>query len=456
MQRIPLTPRPSWQQIVESQGLTFHSLDIGTPYWDESAAYQFTAAEIDTLEAAANELQTMCLAATQHIIDTRRYADLLIPAAAVPAIEAAWNAEPPALYGRFDLLWSGAQSPHPPKLLEYNADTPTSLLEAAVIQWNWLEDLTPTLPTPSSSSRPELNPSTLSSNPKLNPHTLSSRPERPYPISPSSRPEREARSGETPAFALGATPKPDQFNSLHERLIAKWRDLTPHLQQPIYFAGIDTPEDTLTLAYIEDTAQQAGLQTRRIPMLQIGWNAARHCFVDVHENQIQTLFKLYPWETMLAEDFGPHALQTYTQLTPNQMIWIEPIWKLLLSNKGLLPILWELFPNHPNLLESHFDNPHEMSAYVRKPLLSREGQNISITYANSVTIETPGTYNTPDARYIFQALAPEATFPDALGHPRHPVLGLWMIDQECAGMGIRESTGPITDNLSSFVPHLFR
>jgi glutathionylspermidine synthase len=63
MKRIPLTPRESWQKKVESQGLIFHTLEDGTPYWDESAAYQFTAAEIDTLEAAGNTLQEMCLAA---------------------------------------------------------------------------------------------------------------------------------------------------------------------------------------------------------------------------------------------------------------------------------------------------------------------------------------------------------------------------------------------------------
>ena len=98
----------------------------------------------------------MCLAAAQHIIDEKRYAELDIPAEAIPAIEWAWNNEPPALYGRFDLSWAGAQSGHAPKLLEYNADTPTSLLEAAVIQWNWLEEVAPHLTH--TSSRPEAEP----------------------------------------------------------------------------------------------------------------------------------------------------------------------------------------------------------------------------------------------------------------------------------------------------------
>lgn len=137
MQRHSITPRPSWQTIVEQQGLTFHTPatdDPNTrPYWDESACYEFTAHEIETLESAANELQQMCLAAAQHVIDERRYDELEIPVEAVPLIEWAWNEEPPALYGRFDVMYDGT---HPPKLLEYNADTPTSLLEAAVIQWN--------------------------------------------------------------------------------------------------------------------------------------------------------------------------------------------------------------------------------------------------------------------------------------------------------------------------------
>src|ERR1700728_41993 len=195
MQRHNLIPRTNWQNTVEQQGLTFHtpeSLPAGSrPYWDESACYEFTSAEIDTLEAAGNQLQEMCLAAAQNVIDNQRYEELEIPAEAVPMIEWAWNEEPPALYGRFDILWNGQGAP---KLLEYNADTPTSLLEAAVIQWYWLKDV---------------------------------------------------------------YPQADQFNSLHEKLIAKWKDPDSYLAKPIYFASADYSEDLLTIAYLRDTAEQA-------------------------------------------------------------------------------------------------------------------------------------------------------------------------------------------------------
>ena len=401
MQRHIITPRHNWQQTVEQQGLIFHTPlaaleDANTrPYWDESACYEFTAAEIDTLEAAANELQEMCLAAAQHVIDNRRYAELEIPAEAVPLIEWAWNEEPPALYGRFDIMYDGHSSP---KLLEYNADTPTSLLEAAVIQWYWLQDV----------------------------------------------------------YASA-----DQFNSLHERLIAKWKDIGPYLakpatsRSPLYFASADNAEDRLTIAYLQDTAQQAGIATRSLLMEEIGWNEQRHCFVDMdeQENKIESIFKLYPWETMLDEAFAAQCLATY-----KDMRWIEPIWKLLLSNKGILPILWELYPDHPLLLEAHFVTDasgwNPAPGWVRKPLHSREGSNITLVSSDGTTTKTDGPYT--NRLQIDQKLAPPASFIVPGSTPRYPVLGLWMIDQECGGMGIREDATPITGNLSSFVPHFFR
>ena len=403
MQRAPITPRDDWQQKVSSAGLVFHSPEgegMDRPYWDESACYEFTAAEIDTLEAAGNTLQQMCLEAAQHIIDRKRYAELAIPPEAIPAIQWAWNAEPPAIYGRFDVAYDGSG---PPKLLEYNADTPTSLLEAAVIQWSWLEE---------------------------------------------------------------QFPNDDQFNSIHEKLIAKWHDIDPYLSKPIYFAALENaenPEDQLTVTYLRDTAQQANLDTRQLSMHEIGWNDGQQTFMDLDDHPIFSIFKLYPWEAMLQEEFGPHALDTYTAVR-----WIEPIWKMLLSNKGILPILWQLYPNHELLLESHFaetaTNPgapgldsetwvsgvstHMMKNHIRKPLISREGANITLVRDNATVITTDGPYN---GRQIIQALAPPAIFDN-----RHPVLGLWMIDQDCCGMGIRESFSPITGNLSSFVPHFFK
>jgi len=84
---------------------------------------------------------------------------------------------------------------------------------------------------------------------------------------------------------------------------------------------------------------------------------------------------------------------------------------------------------------------------VKKPLLGREGANITLKIADRET-STSGPYG--EGRYVYQAVA---SIPEMKS--RYPVIGSWVIDGESAGMGIRESTNLITDNLSRFVPHRF-
>ena len=375
MRRTLCTPRRDWQRKVEEVGLAWHSATGA--YWNESAYYEFTAREVDTLEEATNNLHALCLQAVQHVIDNKLYGRLAIPDMAVPLIERSWEEEPPSLYGRFDFAYDGV---NPPKLLEYNADTPTALLEASVIQWYWLQDV---------------------------------------------------------------APREDQFNSIHERLVAKWKELLDYIPtRPLYFAHTDDEEDLMTATYLRDTAEQAGFATAALLMKEIGWDAAQRRFVDLESRKIGAIFKLYPWEWMLHEEFGTHALEL-----AGQMQWIEPVWKMLLSNKAILAILWEMYPGHANLLETHLDGPRSLREYVKKPKMSREGSNVTL-FSERESAQTRGDYG--DEGYVYQAAAP---LPDFEGN--RPVLGSWVIDGESAGMGIRESAGPVTDNLSRFVPHLF-
>jgi glutathionylspermidine synthase len=395
MRRLTANPRADWQQRVERVGVTYHTLADGAPYWNESAYWEFTAKEIDRLEGATAEVQRLALAAGDVILDQDRLSQMGIPAAAGPAIRAAWNGEPPALYGRLDLAYDGNTI----KLLEYNADTPTGLVEAAVAQWYWLQDCFP-----------------------------------------------------------GA----DQFNSLHEKLIAKWKDLKDYTTSPVYFANAGLDEDRMTVAYLEDTAHQAGVKTAHLAMADIGWDSRRGCFVDRGNHPIGTLFKLYPWEWLLAEPFGVHALATLPPQSALQeygprkdrrmwgsMLWIEPVWKMMWANKALLAILWELNPGHELLLPAYLDGPRDLKSYVRKPLLGREGEGVAAV-KDGVAVE--GSLDGQNAQgYVYQALAPMAQTAGMTA-----VFGSWLIDGEPGGMGIRESRGLITNNTSCFVPHLFR
>jgi glutathionylspermidine synthase len=378
MLRESIDPRPDWEAKVDALGLLYHQNEDG-PYWNESGFYRLTADEVDTLEEVTNSLHEMCLTAVQHVIDENRFGDFGIVPAAVPSILWSWENEPPAIYGRFDLAFNGVD---PPKMLEYNADTPTALLEAAVVQWHWLQEL--------------------------------------YPES-------------------------DQFNSIWEGLVEKWTQLSREGYLPenfVHFASADSVEDYMTITALRDTAAEAGIASDALLMDEIGWDHDAHHFVDVRNRPISTIFKLYPWEWMVEEEFSTFLFESYRQTQ-----WIEPIWKMLLSNKAILPILWEKFPDHPNLLECYFDDPRSMKAFVEKPLLGREGANVRVVNSEGETA-TEGEY--ANQRKVYQRYESLPWFED-----RCAVIGSWVIDGVSRGIGIRESTGPITTNLSPFVPHLF-
>ncbi len=363
----PVCRGPIGEKEVEEQGLVFHHVE-GRLYWDESALYQFSAAEVDALEDSTRELSRLCAHAVQHVIDNDLFSRLGILPEAIPVVKWSWENEQPSLYGRMDLAYDGV---NPPKLLEYNADTPTTLLEASIIQWWWLQ---------------------------------------------------------------AQFPQADQFNSIHERLVSAWTYLKAWLDSTVYFGYMDagTGEDFMTISYLRDTAEEAGIRTQEIKMFDVGWNSESG-FVDLEESRIASIFKLYPWEWMLAEEFGGHLLDTY-----REMSWIEPIWKLMLSNKGILPILWELNPGHPNLLEAYADGPGSLREYVRKPVFSREGANIKLQTRDRV-IETTGPYG--KERRIFQELAP---IPELDGW--FPVVGSWIVDGQPAGIGVRESASQSSIN----------
>jgi glutathionylspermidine synthase len=373
MHRFAISPRADWREKVERIGLTYHSHDNG-PYWDESACYELSAGEVEQLESAANTLHRLCIAAAGQVVERSLWGRFGIPEAAIPAIVRSWERDDFSIYGRFDIAFDGSG---PPKLLEYNADTPTALVEAAVAQWFWLEELRPGC---------------------------------------------------------------DQFNSIHERLIAAWKRWGG---AEVHFASIKNhPEDEMTTLYLRDTCAQAGLRTKSVFVEDIGWDSARRLFVDLDGVPIRHCFKLYPWEWMWAEEFG-------RLLDHDAVHFFEPPWKMILSNKALLPLLWEIYPGHPNLLPSYEEAAPLGGDYVRKPKLGREGGNVSIFRGGLPLYENPGEYG--EEGFVYQQPAPIPVFDG-----QRPVFGVWIIDHEAAGLGVREDSSPVTGNLSRFVPHYFR
>ena len=399
MERRRLEAREGWVDTVTDQGLVYCWTEqpdgSRRAYWDETVCYAFRSDEVDELERVTADLWDLCIAAGDHMLARGWLERMGVPADAHALIRRSWETEPPALYARLDVRYDGVG---PAKLLEFNADTPTSILEAAAIQWFWLED---------------------------------------------------------------RFPAADQWNSLHDRLVTKWRDIAASWmpEGPIHVCWTDAQdsgEDFMNVAYLAETARQAGLDVVLLPIEELGWDYADERFVDLECEPVRMLFKLYPWEWVFDDPFGPMALETLwvdpmTGPDPHGgrgTIWLEPIWKALWANKALLAALWEMAPGHPNLLPAYLDGPHDLVDYAVKPLLGREGANVSLVRGGELLAQGMDQgYGSEGV--VHQGLAELPRFDGA-----YPVLGLWLVDGQPAGLGIRESDTLITDNLSRFVPHL--
>lgn len=378
-----LPERPDWRRQAESLGFCFHTM-YGEPYWDETRAWAFSLEEIETrIEDPSAELHAMCLHAVDKVVKSEELMSrLAIPEVARDAVAASWSRQDPHLYGRFDLAYDGQG---PAKMLEYNADTPTSLYEAGFFQWLWLED----------------------------------------------------------QIAAGVLPRrADQFNAIQEVLIGRLREIFP-AGAPVHFASVgENIEDRQTVRYLEDCAQQAGLVPVYVPLEAIGVDDQGR-FADDQSRVIERLFKLYPLEQMLRDPFAPELIRSSMQL-------VEPLWKAVLSNKGILPVLWKMFPNHPNLLPAYFEDEADASVlgsrFVKKPLFSREGANVTLFRDGAVEVDGEGDYGAEG--HVLQAYAPLAKEGDD-----YAVIGSWIVGDAACGMGIREDRDIVTRDMSRFVPH---
>ena len=367
MRRRALTPRADWRAQAARIGFDFAEID-GQPYWDESACWEFSADEVDFLDDTTATLHGLCMQAAEHAVRHDLAAMLGIPRAVWPLVVRSWERREPSLYGRMDLRWDGSAAP---MLLEYNADTPTALFEASVVQWEWLKSVAPEM---------------------------------------------------------------DQFNAIHEALLAAWPRFG--LGETLHFScQRDSAEDRGTVEYLRDTAVQSGFAAPFLFIDEVGWDGRR--FVDLANAPIAAMFKLYPWDWLLRDGFGNHIEAAATR-------WIEPAWRLLLAGKGLLALLWELFPGHPNLLPAFREPGRTGGAEIAKPLWGREGANVT-----APGWQTGGPY--AEGEFVHQQWA---ELPCVDG--RYAVIGSWLIAGVPRGIGMREDDTPITRDTSRFVPHYFQ
>ena len=441
MRRIAIEKRPNATRLVQSQGLVYtaHPDPDGPSdsYWPDDRYYSFTSDEIDLIEQAGKDVFDMCCEAADYLVEHPEVitGKMAVPPFALQQIKESWNREPPwgSVYGRFDVCFGGIDHPDPklrvPKFYEFSkscmgygsicantgkkkdADTPTSLVEAASIQWMWLE---------------------------------------------------QTGHGN------------DQFNSITEKLIDAWKRNMTHIEKmlghrpTIYFASAeDEPsgEDAMNTSLMMDTAQQAGWTTKIILMEQIAVSAEDRRFYTEEGEHIDVIFKLYPWEFMVNEPFGLLCFMDMENIGKRNdageyiggTVWIEAPYKMLWSNKAIFSILWKLFKDDPRskwLLPTYFEDeaPESLTKYAKKPIFAREGADILLQDDDRV-IQNSTTGDYGREGHILQELSLPPEFKDEQGASYYPVLGLWFVDGDPAGIGIREDKTPITTNGSTFVPH---
>jgi len=322
MQRHTITPRKDWEEKIKEQGFLFYKHES---YYTETAAYEFTATEVDQIEAATADIFEKCIAVAEHVIKNDLWDEFFIPKEYAELIKWSWKEDMPSFYGRMDLAFNNGDI----KLLEFNADTPTSLLEASVIQWYWLQDYDSKL---------------------------------------------------------------DQFNSIHEKLQAHMQVCATYLYQPnvlTFACANDHLEDLMTTKYLQDVANQAGLRTDFVYMDEIGVDGKGE-FYKKNGVPLSNIFKLYPYEWMFHEEFGKYLASSkettmwiepaYKALWSNKMLLVY-LHKLFPDCKYILPAEY-----------SAKEVTYRPGSYVQKPIYSREGANVKIVKNIEVLEETVGEY----------------------------------------------------------------
>jgi len=372
MKRLVVEARKNWRVANQENGRSYlHSEGC---YWNENHCYSISEAEKQELENATAELHRLCLGAVEYVVKNELYELLKIPNSIQPFIKQSWERCEKSVYGRFDLSYDGK---HPPKLLEYNADTPTSLPEAGAVQREWMEEV----------------------------------------------------------FS-GAS----QFNEIERLLPMAWASFADGSNDTFYFAAARaSEEDFANVEVLRSAAAKAGMKTRFYYIDEYQWDEKQSSIIAPDGERVNRLFKLYPWEWIAVEDRENTLLNSGTLI-------VEPVWKALLSNKAILALLWELYPDHPNLLPTYWSSEKLGTSFVQKPLLSREGSNVTIRN-NGEVLQRSGPYGAEG--FIYQSYCELPQFED-----RYAVIGSWVIGDKPAGIGFRESISPITDNQSHFVPHL--
>ncbi len=380
---------PISDDVLDKLGFSWHTDTDGSKYLSDQIV-QISEAEASEYYEASNELYDMYVEAAQHVIDNDLFFELGIPFNLVEAIKKSWDNDVHwHIYGRFDL--AGGVDGRPIKLIEFNADTPTSLFETTLLQWAMLKE------------------NSLDENAQFN----------------------DVYEAIKNNFKRLITL--DDDIELFEERYDGWKMLFSSIE------GNDEEEATTRL--LQQIATDAGFNTHFEFLEDVKFD--ENGIYDADENKYEYWFKLFPWEDIAIDE--SELATTLTTIMQNQeAIIINPAYTLLFQSKGMLKILYDLFPNSPYLLKTSFE-PLEC-AYVEKKVFGREGANTKIVNSSGiVTEETGGEYENHKSVYQEYVHLVEDNSNNSYQ------AGVFFA-YEASGLSFRRG-GKILDNMSKFVAH---
>jgi len=383
--------KPLTSEFLESIGFYWHTDEDKSPYIADELV-KVTQVEADAYYEATNELYDMFVAAGEHVIENDLLHEIGIPFNLVDMVKQSWENDVHwHLYGRFDL--AGGIDGKPIKLIEFNADTPTALFETAIVQWallkvNGMED-------------------------RLQFNNL-------YEALKENFKRLVVMSEDTEEFS---------------KKYAGWKILFSSVRGSI--------EDENTTKLLQSAANEAGFGTDFAFADEVEFDGSEGVFKG--EENFEYWFKLIPWEN-IGIDEGELALLLREIMQNQKAIILNPAYTLMFQSKAFMKILWDLYPNHPLLLETSYE-PLKGKKQVEKRVFGREGANtVILDEKNHVMAQEEGEYENFAPIYQEYVELPKDTTGESYQ------AGVFFAYEAC-GLGFRKG-GLILNNYSKFVGHV--
>ncbi|KAG5501073.1 hypothetical protein GH5_04666 [Leishmania sp. Ghana 2012 LV757] len=401
---VPVEFKANWLDMNDPAERLFveeFGMDVSRSRLEETAVSYYESNHEFHLRCVAygTQLHAIFLEATAQVIESDEKLRLFsIPEEFWPRIRHSWAHQQTYISGRFDFAFNNETLEL--KCFEYNADSASTLLECGRIQQKWAESV-----------------------------GLDKQGTRGSGFAV----ERNLKMAWTYSGATGR----------------------------VHFCVDQEREEQYTALYCMQAAEATGLEGKLCILFdEFSFDDEGH-IVDSDGVRVRNVWKTWMWESAITdyyaarkergEDWKPSPKDKVRLCDlllgyDWDILYFEPMWKVIPSNKAILPMIYHNHPEHPAILRAEYELSDELRVcgYAKKPIVGRVGSNVTITYGDGgVHAESGGNYG--KRNMIYQQL-----FPLTKQDDYYAIIGGWMIGDAFSGTGIREDKSIITGVESPF------